>query len=341
MSSTEPEGVPVQFGAFYVGENHEPADGPVFGVTDFAAGIEAVGFDSVWCGDHVVSHQDGLTMLGALAAATKRVAIGTAINVMPLRPPAITAKGILTAAVVAEGRQTVMGAGPGGDVPADFAATGADLTTRGAFTDEALDVIRLLWSGERVTYKGRWNQLENVKIDPLPSIPPKIFVGGRSDAALRRSLRVGDGYLPYLVDPEQAKSRFERLVEMNDHGRSLATFTFGLTTFLVAGDTVESATDHAISGIGFRDVDRSRLQRFYLLGNTETVVDRLREYVRSGATHILIGCNQGNPRQLDSYLETMAEVLAHIRRDVAEGLGSEARERLTGSSKVNEPVESP
>jgi alkanesulfonate monooxygenase SsuD/methylene tetrahydromethanopterin reductase-like flavin-dependent oxidoreductase (luciferase family) len=330
---------PVQFGAHFGGSARPPDLGQVFGPQDFARCAEDVGFDSVWCGDHVVRHQDGIATLAALAAATTRVTVGAAVVVVPMRPAAITAKGVLTAAIIADGRRTVMGVGPGGDVPQDFEVVGADLATRGAYTDEALDVIRLLWSGEPVSFSGRWNEFADIRMWPLPERRPDIFVGGRSDAALRRAVRVGDGYLPYLVDPRQARSRFERIVEMAAGVRSLHRFTFGVSTFMVAGRSVADAARAAFAGEGFQGVDESRLRRYYLLGTAEECLHRLRAYIESGANHVVIGCHAGHERQLDSYMETMAYVLPAIRTEIAAGLGGGARGSLASAAAAVRPTD--
>src|SRR4051812_5380503 len=120
--------------------------GGTFSLKDFAVQAERTGFDSIWVGDHVAHYVDGMAGLGILAGCTDTVTIGTNVVVLPFRPAAVVAKGALTVAGVAGGRRVVLGVGPGGDVPEEFALTGADMGTRGRYTDEALDVIRRLWS---------------------------------------------------------------------------------------------------------------------------------------------------------------------------------------------------
>jgi alkanesulfonate monooxygenase SsuD/methylene tetrahydromethanopterin reductase-like flavin-dependent oxidoreductase (luciferase family) len=324
------EAGPVSFGAYFLGADPAADRAGRFSAADFGRAAESVGFDSVWTGDHVVDHHDAIANLGALAAATTSMQIGTAVVVLPLRPAAITAKGILTAALVADGRRTILGAGPGGDVIADFDVVGADPRTAGAYSDEALEVIRRLWTGRKVSFSGRWNSFTDVQIRPLPAKRPEIFIGGRSEVALRRALRFGDGYLPYLLDPAQARRRFEKLVALNAGTRSLSGFTFGIATFLVAGATSEHAASIAARTTGFGGVDDMRLRRFYVLGSPEECHLRLRDYVLSGANHVLVGCSAGHPRQLDSYMETMSAVLPRLRQEIAEGFGAESRGSLIG-----------
>ena len=137
-------------------------------VKTFAGLAEAAGFDSVWCGDHVASHVDGLVGLGVLAGATEEIAIGTSVIVASFRPAVVTAKALATVAVVAKGR-TIAGLGAGGDLPLEFAATGADLRTRGAFLDEAIEVMQLLWRGTSASFRGRWTSFEDLALRRLPT----------------------------------------------------------------------------------------------------------------------------------------------------------------------------
>lgn len=321
---------PVEFGAFYLGSDRAAQAENFFGPADFARAAESIGFDSVWGGDHIVQHYDALVTLGAFAGATTSIAIGTAVVVLPMRPAAVVAKGVLSAALAAGERRTILGAGAGGDVRIDFEAVGADLSTRGPYTDEALEVIRLLWSGENVSFSGRWNNFTDLRVSPLPTRSPEIFIGGRGDVALRRAVRFGDGFLPYLMDPIQARSRYDTIVELSRGVRPLERFTFGITTFLVPASSSDEAVRLTQSHQAFDGLDDARLRRFYLLGSVEECLIQLRPYVESGANHVVIGCSPGNERQLDAYMETMSEVLPRIRAEVAAGLGQEARRQLQG-----------
>jgi alkanesulfonate monooxygenase SsuD/methylene tetrahydromethanopterin reductase-like flavin-dependent oxidoreductase (luciferase family) len=202
---------------------------------------------------------------------------------------------------------------------------------RATYSDEALDIISRLWSGAPVSYDGRSVSFDDVQMRQLPARRPEILVGGRTPAAARRAVAFGDGYLPYLVDPDQARSRFAQTARLAaEAGRDLVAFTFGIATWMVAAASVaEAAESVAAQDQGFRGVDRARLERFYVLGTADDCYRKLAAFVEAGANHILLGCHPGNERQLDSYMETMATVLPQLRHDVASGLGRPARESLS------------
>jgi len=122
----------------------------------FAERAEALGFDSLWAGEHVLFHTETVSatvLLAGLAARTGRIRLGTAIYLLPLRHPVLAAKDLATLDHVAGGR-LVVGVGVGGEYPREFAACGVPLGERGARTDEALALLRRLWREERVTAAG-------------------------------------------------------------------------------------------------------------------------------------------------------------------------------------------
>ena len=320
---------PVQFGAMYLhGGEDRRSTTERFTVIDFARAAEQAGFDSVWTGDHPLSHVDGFAAAGAMLAATERVAVGTNVVVLPMRPAAVTAKAAATIAAMAGDRHTYLGVGVGGDVPADFQVTGAELRTRGAYADEALNVIRRLWAGNRVTYSGRWNDFANVMMTGLPRVAPSILVGGRSDAAIRRACVHGDGLIPYLVSPAQASGHFDSVAhQARLHGRDPAELLLAVTTFLVPGRTAAHAIELARAATppsgrgGFRGITESVMARAYVLGSASECVDRLRDYVRTGARLIVLGAQRGPADVLAEFMTMAQEILPKLRAEIADGLG--------------------
>ncbi len=122
----------------------------------FAERAEALGFDSLWAGEHVLFHTEtvsAIVLLAGLAARTGRIRLGTAIYLLPLRHPVLAAKDLATLDHVAGGR-LVVGVGLGGEYPREFAGCAVPLGERGARTDEALALLRRLWREERVTAAG-------------------------------------------------------------------------------------------------------------------------------------------------------------------------------------------
>jgi len=160
---------------------------------DLVRRIEALGFDSVWTGDHVSFHNpmyESLTLLASYVPITSRVRLGTAVYLLALRPPAIAAKITSTLDALSGGR-LIFGVGVGGENPKEFEVCGVPHGERGARVSEAIDVVRTLWRDTPATFKGRFTQFSGVSLDPKPvqKPGPPIWIGGRSDAALARAGR--------------------------------------------------------------------------------------------------------------------------------------------------------
>ena len=314
----------VKIGAMYMGGRFTPKA--------FGQAVERAGFDSLWAGDHVLHYVDGLTTLGCFAGCTDRIPLGTSVIVAPFRSPATLAKALMTASWIAD-RPVIAGIGPGGDVAKEFEVTGADLNARGAYTNEALEVMQLLWSGEKVSFRGRFSSFEQVQMfraanrtDRDEVRVPEIWIGGRSEASLRRTVRYGAGYLPYLISPEQLRERAARLRELADEaGRPFDEITIACTTFLIPAQSKREAMEIGHPAVGFNFVTPENMGHYYLLGSVAECVDKLHEYIEAGATHIVLGCHGGPERQLESFIESASQIRAAVG-------GSEAAVTTQGAS---------
>jgi alkanesulfonate monooxygenase SsuD/methylene tetrahydromethanopterin reductase-like flavin-dependent oxidoreductase (luciferase family) len=124
--------------------------------------VETLGFDSVWCGDHISFNlplYESLTLLASYAPITERIKLGSAVYLLALRPPAVAAKVTSTLDVLSGGR-LIFGVGVGGENPREFAAVGVTHRERGARVTEAIDVVRTLWLDTPATFKGRFTDFE-------------------------------------------------------------------------------------------------------------------------------------------------------------------------------------
>ena len=274
----------------------------------FARRAEAEGFDSVFCGDHVGHLYDGVAMLGVLAGATSTITVGLNLLVVPYRPAAVIAKALATVAMVAPGR-VVAGFGVGGEFPGEFVATGADRRVRGAYTDEALEVVARLWTGEPVSFAGRFTTLDRFALEPAPEPVPPIWIGGRSEAALRRAVRFAEVYSPYLVSPEQVASRRARLDELAvEAGRDPAGIgTAALVTVVPAVDA-EAAVDRALGALQLAGLSRDRVRAHYLLGRAVDMVERAAAYHAVGCDRLVLGCLPGDDADLDDFFAAAGAV---------------------------------
>ena len=168
--------------------------------------VDRLGFDSFWCGDHVafaIPFLDPITQIAQAAVVSKRLTFGTAVFLLPLRHPTPVAKQIATLDHLTGGR-FVFGVGIGGEFPKEYEGCGVPLNERGARLSEGIEVIRKLWTGEKVSHEGRFYSFKDVKMTPVPRQPggPPIWCGGRSEPALRRAARLADGWFSYAVSPE-------------------------------------------------------------------------------------------------------------------------------------------
>ena len=204
--------------------------------------VEALGFDSVWASDHVVipfeirsrypynatgefplpptsNFLEPLTALALVAGVTERLRLGTTVLVLPHRHPLLAAKILATLDHLAPGR-VILGAGVGW-MREEIELLGAPYDQRGAWTDEAIQVMRACWRDERVSFHGRFFNVPEVGLAPKPArgaIP--IWIGGHSSRALRRVAELGDGWHAAFASPEvmrkgltelkQACARIER-----------------------------------------------------------------------------------------------------------------------------------
>ena len=188
-----------------------------------ADAAEAFGFDDLWVVDHVAippddaegsegRYLDPLTSLAWLAGRTARIGIGTAILNLPYRPALPTAKQVATLQELSGGRLR-LGVGVGWMKP-EFKALGIDRGQRGRLTDEVLESFHRWFSEDETEANG-----QPFLFRPRPTRPP-LYVGGGSEAALRRAARFGDGWLPMGSDPAALAEPIARLRELEaEHGR--------------------------------------------------------------------------------------------------------------------------
>src|SRR5262249_10913412 len=153
---------------------------------------------------------ESLTLLATYVPITSRLRIGTAVYLLALRAPAVAAKITSTLDVLSGGR-FIFGVGVGGENPKEFDVVGVPQGERGARVSEAVAVVGTLWRDTPATFKGRFTQFSGVSLDPKPvqQPGPPIWVGGRSEAALVRAGRQGDGWVSYVVQPERYAQSLE------------------------------------------------------------------------------------------------------------------------------------
>lgn len=289
-----------------------------------AARIEALGYDAIWVGDHIQFHDprlESLTVLSHLAAVTRRVRLGTCVYLLALRHPTVVAKSVGTLDILSGGR-VVFGVGVGGEFPKEFEACGIPYDERGARVDEGIAVCRLLWSPPPASFEGRFVRFTDVALDPKPVQPggPPIWIGGRSDHALRRAVRFGDGWVSYLIAPERYRASLEKLHAFAaEAGRPLPVgqgFEPAHLAFTVIDDDWDRAHAAAARYLSrqynqpFDDLAR----KYCVLGPPARCLETLERFVEAGVRTFVIGLVAGADRAAEQIERFAADVLPHFRR---------------------------
>jgi alkanesulfonate monooxygenase SsuD/methylene tetrahydromethanopterin reductase-like flavin-dependent oxidoreductase (luciferase family) len=259
----------------------------------FGRAVEEAGLDRIWVGDHVSfkggKGGDGLLDAMALAAVTNCVTIETAVYLLPLRHPLPVARQVATVAMLARDR-FVFGVGIGGEHQAEVTNCGVDPATRGRRMDESLAIVRRLLGGEVVDHHGEQFHLAQASIVPTPDSPVPIVVGGRSDAALRRAGRLGDGWLGVWVASERFAANVARVAEAaSEYGRSDVPAQHGFLAWCGIGERRESARaalTHAMES--FYGLPFERFERSSPYGTVDDVTAALAPYVSAGARSLLL-----------------------------------------------------
>ncbi len=277
---------------------------------DVARHAEALGYDSVWAGDHISFANpilDPFAALATFAAHTERILLGTGVLLLALRAPALVAKQAASLDYLSGGR-LLLGVGVGGEGSGDFAAAGVPVAERGARTEEGLRVLRALLGGGAVSFHGRYSDFDDVRIEPQADRTggPPLLVGGRAEAVLVRTGRLADGWLAYMVSPQRlaaglATARAAAVAA----GRLAEEIGGGVVLPIHVDADGERARRHVrehLSRRYARPFEDHHVARYTIAGTPAEAVARIGEYVAAGATRIVF--NPAGPA--GSYLEEIA-----------------------------------
>jgi alkanesulfonate monooxygenase SsuD/methylene tetrahydromethanopterin reductase-like flavin-dependent oxidoreductase (luciferase family) len=187
------------------------------------------------------------------------------------------ARQLATIAELAPGRLT-FGVGIGGEDRHEIEVCGVDPRTRGRRMDECLQILRSLAGGERVTFEGEFFSLQDALIVPAPSPPIPLVVGGRSDAAVRRAGRLGDGWLGIWVSPKRYATVVDQISEeAAGTGRNPSGFEHAINVWCGFGATRRGCTRATCCGDANRLPDAIRALRALLAVRDETAVAEVGE----------------------------------------------------------------
>jgi alkanesulfonate monooxygenase SsuD/methylene tetrahydromethanopterin reductase-like flavin-dependent oxidoreductase (luciferase family) len=293
-----------------------PETGPLI---DLAMRAEGLGFDSVWVGDSLLARprHDPLTLLAAVAARTSRVELGTAVFLPALRNPVVLAHQLATLDQISLGR-IILGAGIATDVPnirAEFTAAGVPFEKRVGRTLEGLRLCRALWSGDKVTWNGRW-VVENGVLGPTPyrAGGPPIWMAGSVRPALERAGRHFDGWFANEADFDRWREQLGQVHQIvREAGRDPAGFAAAIYVTLFVDDD---------AGRADRQIDRF-LETYY--GQPAVALRRrqatwggpaagaaawLRRWIEAGAGHLIVRFAGDH----DRHLAVLGDMLGRLRK---------------------------
>jgi len=331
---------PISFGV------RVPNSGPltsVANITRAATEAEEMGFDSIFLHDHVVwssemhrhhissgAHEaldedqsadffESLTTIGYLAAKTSTVRIGVACLVMPTRNPIYAAKQLATLDHLAGGR-LIAGVGLGSkasQMACEFEVFGVPFSARARMTDEFVEAMRTIWTQPLASYAGRYVEFTDAEIFPKPlqKPGPEVWVGGWTDAAARRTGRLGDGWVPgWLSAVEMARGAQIVRDTAAEHDRKPDDITIAVEKLTVIDRDRDAAMARALPTVETssktyeRDIDRIQfaLDR-HIFGSVEDVQRRVEEFVDAGVTHFELKFIYPTMDELTRQMELWAE----------------------------------
>ena len=258
-------------------------------VRDYAQTGEALGYSHVLAYDHVLganpdrpggwdgpyTHRDPFMepflLFTYMAAVAPRLGYATGILILPQRETALVAKQAATLDVLCGGRLR-LGIGTGWN-EVEYVALSQAFGTRGKRQEEQIEVLRRLWTQELVTFKGRWHDIPDAGLNPMPvQRPIPLWFGGHADAVLRRAARLGDGWMPGFRTAEAAREALETLSRyLSEAGRD--PVGFGLEPRLHWGN-------------GDLDALGRTLEGWRAAGATHVSLNTMGAGLRTAATHL-------------------------------------------------------
>jgi len=259
----------------------------------YAERAEELGIDSIWLSDRVAGSQPQLDIgcvMALFAARTRRIKMGPSVLTLPARHPVEVARTYATLDYLTGGcGRVIMAVGLGSD-PRDCQACGIPPEERGPRMAEGVEVLRKLWSHARVTHHGRFYRFDDVTIEPRPARGPlDVWIGGRTDAALRRVARYGDGWFPSFIDPDEFRAGMQRLATYAaEHGRTIDPREAGTVVLsYVTEDRARADNLLQLAAATFK-LPAAAMAARCAIGSTEACAARIQAFVDAGCTKFVL-----------------------------------------------------
>ena len=281
--------------------------------------LDQLDFDSVWVGDHLaftLPILDPFVQLAHACAYSRKLTVASGVYLLPMRHPAAAAKQAASLDHLSEGR-FIFGVGVGGEFPKEWQLVDVPTSERGARLTEGIEVMRKLWTGDPVAHKGKFYSFEEVHMQPATFRKggPPIWCGGRSEAALKRTGRLADGYLSYVITPDMFREALTKIEEAAEEaGREMNDFGSGHLLFCCIDETYEKAWDKATELLSERyAMDfRRAAERYCAMGTPEDVAEKIKEFHDAGVRHFVFDFLGDQPQRMVSLEQFAYEVLPFL-----------------------------
>jgi probable F420-dependent oxidoreductase len=251
---------------------------------------EAGGIDSIWQTDRLVSRSpilECMTALAAIAGRTQRIKFGVNVVSVAMRDPVLLAKQCATIDVLSQGR-LLPGFGIGSPRGPEWTAMHLDVKTRGRTTDEALEIIGRLWAGETLDYQGRHFRLTQASIAPLPVQPDlPMWIGGASDAAVKRTAKYGTGWQAGAETPEAVGAVIAAIkAALPEYGRTIDEDHYGAAFAYRFGGMEEPGIARIMER--YKERTGRDARDHFAFGGADEIMVRLAAYVEAGASKFIL-----------------------------------------------------
>ncbi|TAL01330.1 MAG: TIGR03619 family F420-dependent LLM class oxidoreductase [Rhodospirillaceae bacterium] len=269
---------------------------------------DELGYDMITLPEHFVIPQNHVELSGPhyfhsvaaqgyVAGATERIRIGTSVTILPLQNPIVMAKALSTVDWMSSGR--IMVAFGVGWLEEEFKILGVPFHERGRMSDEYLAAIIELWTKERPSFEGKYVSFKDVAFEPKPFQKPHvpIWIGGDSDAALKRTARFASGWIPFLTKPDDIPARLDFIKSQPTYKGGPFEVMCGLSTGLVGEGHVVTNDPKAKVGM-----------------NVQELVDRLNALKKRGVTMSAVPIPP--VKDMEAYLDHAQWVIEEIKPKV-------------------------
>lgn len=262
-------------------------------IRDFARRAESLGYEDLWLTESILGEQrvlEPVTLLAYAAACTQRIRLGVSVIILNQRNPVQLAKALASLDQLSDGRLTV-GVGLGGGT-ARYPAFGIDAARPVARFTEGLRVMRALWSEERVDLQGQLWRLENVAMEPKPVQKPQlpVWLGGHATGALRRAVRLGDGWMG--AGSGRIQDFFTEIGEvrrlLGELGRDEASFTLSKRVYIAVDDDEARAREQLEAGFMHHYGTSRMAETAGVAGTAKHCAEVLRSLRDAGLQHLLL-----------------------------------------------------